>query len=443
MTAAPERGLGADAAPPSSSAPAASLGAPACADACSGDPGAPLEGSAPPILFVIFQSGRLSNGGVESISHIIRRLRGFRPILVTQLETPATKKWRDAGWEVHVWRGPDRLDTPSLVARARKIPDLLAFDIKMALFVRRAGVRVVHCNDISSFWYAAPGAKAAGARVVFSVRSVFALERPYGMKWIGTRLLADHIVFLSEEMRAALARRMPSPRLIGAAAASEVIHSIVELREMRPVPAPARAEVRSRLGIRPDEIALGYVGYVGDVKNQLDFIERAAPVLLRGALPIRIYFVGDFQPDRDPYARRCLEAAARLGLEDRLRFIGFSEAIRDWYRALDVVFVASRHEGLARCMIESLACGTPVVSFDLCSAREILERHGCGVVVPYGDFSALADALRALACDPGRRQELSIAGARVARALFDPDRIVRAYEALYTRLEAPPVAARR
>src|SRR5262249_21282315 len=68
---------------------------------------APGKGAEPPIIFVIFQSGLHANGGVESISHIVHHLRGFRPIIVTQSETRMTKRWRDAGWEVHVWRGPD------------------------------------------------------------------------------------------------------------------------------------------------------------------------------------------------------------------------------------------------------------------------------------------------------------------------------------------------
>ena len=92
-------------------------------------------------------------------------------------------------------------------------------------------------------------------------------------------------------------------------------------------------------------------------------------------------------------------------------------------------------------MIESLACGTPVVSFDVCSAREVLEAHACGIVVPQGDHAGLAAALAALGRDPARRRALGERGARAARELFDPERMMAAYRELYRgpgpRAEAP------
>ncbi len=85
-------------------------------------------------------------------------------------------------------------------------------------------------------------------------------------------------------------------------------------------------------------------------------------------------------------------------------------------------------------MIESLACATPVVSFDVCSAREILEARGCGLVVASGDRGALAESLASLAWDGEARARLGSRGRSTARELFDPARVVRAYERLYLSL---------
>ena len=148
----------------------------------------------------------------------------------------------------------------------------------------------------------------------------------------------------------------------------------------------------------------------------------------------RVHFVGDFDLETDAYARWCLAEAKNACVEKSVSFVGYTEGVADWYRALDAVAVPSRNEGLARCMIESLACGTPVVSFDVCSAREILEGRDCGVVVASGNHEALAEALASLASDSEARVRLGARGATVARELFDPTEIVRAYERLYLSL---------
>jgi glycosyltransferase involved in cell wall biosynthesis len=75
-----------------------------------------------------------------------------------------------------------------------------------------------------------------------------------------------------------------------------------------------------------------------------------------------------------------------------------------------------------------------VVSVDVCGAREILEEHGCGVVVPRGDHEALATAVRSLAGDEPRRAVLGRAGVETAHRLFDPAETVRRYEDVYLRL---------
>jgi len=68
-------------------------------------------------------------------------------------------------------------------------------------------------------------------------------------------------------------------------------------------------------------------------------------------------------------------------------------------------------------MIESLACGTPVVSFDVCSAREILVQYNCGRVVPQGDYAGLVRELATLARNTFLRNALGVHGSQTAREL--------------------------
>jgi glycosyltransferase involved in cell wall biosynthesis len=349
-------------------------------------------------------------------------------VVLTQVETPAVERWRRAGAEVHVRPlGGGR-------GRAARAAGLLSANLAVRRLVKETGARVVHCNDIRALQHAAPGARAAGAAVVFNIRDVKPPGERYGAQWRLAQL-ADRILVLSAEMQAALRARLPGG-LPGTRASTpvEFIYSIVDPAVMHPLPADERAALRRRLGMAEGEVAVGYVATVNEKKGQLELLERAGEAL-RTELPhARLHLVGDFRPESDEYARRCRDAVRRLGLEGLVVFHGYRSGVAEWYQACDIVLLASRREGLARCMIEGLACGTPVVSFDVCSAREILDGHDCGRVAAQGDYAGLAAALGELATDPALRARLGENGVRAARRLFDPAPVAAAYVRLYRSL---------
>jgi len=376
----------------------------------------------PPVAFVVTQSGSRANGGVESITQVVERVINVRPLVVTQVETDFNRRWLGAGADVRVW------PMPSL-----GFASLLKNNLRAFRLVRDEGCRVVHCNDIHALWQTAFGARLAGASVVFNVRNVKPEGTSYGRRWQLARRLSTRQLALSREMADALARRLGIADSATARARLGHIYSAVDMEKFSPAGGARRAALREGLGVEADCFAVGVVAAFEPRKAQLEFIRDSVPRLLRLVPRARVYFVGDFD-ERDAYARRCIEAAKGAGVESSVSFVGYAENVAEWYRALDAVAVPSRNEGLARCMIEAIACGTPVVSFDVCSAREILEAHGCGVVVGAGKHDALSEALAALAWDEGRRTALGSAGARAARELFDPSEVVGAYERLYLSL---------
>lgn len=386
------------------------------------------------VVFIALQTEARANGGLESLTHIIRGIPG-RKVVITQRETRFTALWRQAGCEVHVVAMPESVPAPGgsrVQRRVRRILATVAANRTVADIVRRTGATVAHCNDAGALLCGGIGARAAGARLVLNIRDT-RVGGDYDVRWRIRRQLVDRIVVLSAEMKRELESALPPAIPALRAAPIRVIYSAIDLERMRPVATMGRAAIRSRLGIAESAYHVVYVGTFNDKKNQLEFIQRAAGLLLADPR-VDVTFVGDFNPRSDPYSARCEGAARQLGIAERLRFAGFSETPEEWYQAADVVCLASRNEGLARAMIEALACGTPVVSFDVASAREILEGNGCGMVVPQGDYDGLVTALLRLRDDPAQRVDLGISGARVARTLFEPRRSVARYAELYGEL---------
>ena len=393
------------------------------------------------LLFAIFQNGSKANGGLESVTQIIEGLAGVPSAILTNSETAVTARWRRAGATTRVvslpyavgcsWRNGGPL------AWLRRGFSLAATTWWVWRTVREQGVQEVHFNDPSPFWHVAIGARLAGVPLVLNLRDTKSREEGLDLAKYRRRFrLCQHVLVLSQEMKefyaAAIsgACKAKQPRI-------DYIYSVVDFKRMC-VPSPGeRSALRHELGIPDDEFAIGFVATFNDKKNQLEYLRQAVPQLQQMCPTARTWFVGDFEAATNRYAQHCADVVRELNIGVSVQFTGYESAVEKWYQACDVIVVPTRKEGLARCMIEGLACGTPIVSFDVCSASEILERYRCGVVVSQSDYHRLCTALVRLANSPALRSEYSANGAAAARRLFGAETSMAHYRGLVLREELP------
>lgn len=128
--------------------------------------------------------------------------------------------------------------------------------------------------------------------------------------------------------------------------------------------------------------------------------------------------------------------AERLGIANRVRWLGHVANPFPLFRQADVCALCSDYEGLPNVIIEAMACGTPVVS-TRCSfgPPELLTDGVEGRLVPVGDADALAGAL-AEAADPSRRNAWGRAARNRVVRQFAVDEVVRQYETLFEETAA-------
>jgi glycosyltransferase involved in cell wall biosynthesis len=135
----------------------------------------------------------------------------------------------------------------------------------------------------------------------------------------------------------------------------------------------------------------------------------------------------------DGECRESLERqAAGLGLSNNVKFLGKVNDcdLTHWYRAADVSVVPSvAHEGFGLVILESLACGTPVIGTDVGGIPEALRPLDPSLIVPSSDASSLASRL--LAAVNGTRPLPSSAECRAYSEAFSWDRVVTRTLALY------------
>jgi len=113
------------------------------------------------------------------------------------------------------------------------------------------------------------------------------------------------------------------------------------------------------------------------------------------ALPnVRCIVAGAPLFGEEPYAESLHVLAAKLGIADRVQFLGQRDDVPRLMRAVDVVIHPSiAPEPFGRTLVEAMRARTPIVATDAGASRDILD-GGAGWLLPAGDPSALASAIR-------------------------------------------------
>ncbi len=112
------------------------------------------------------------------------------------------------------------------------------------------------------------------------------------------------------------------------------------------------------------------------------------------------------------------EEVAQRDLLGEVTFTGFAEDIKAFMASIDVFVLPSLWEGFGYVMVEAMACGKPVVAFDLSSNPEIVARDETGFLIKPLDVEAMAAKLELLAADKALRINMGTAGRQRAQEYF-------------------------
>lgn len=127
--------------------------------------------------------------------------------------------------------------------------------------------------------------------------------------------------------------------------------------------------------------------------------------LAAAGYPHRLVVAGRQTPHVLGVMRRIVAASAR---PDRVEIAGYVEDLPALYRGAAALVVTSRAEGFGLPLLEALACGTPVVSFDNTSLPEVV--GDAGLLVADGDVRAFADAIQSILDDSALASDLARLG---------------------------------
>src|ERR1035437_7957840 len=128
---------------------------------------------------------------------------------------------------------------------------------------------------------------------------------------------------------------------------------------------------------------------------------------------------------------RMRDLASRLGISDRVRFLGFRRDVDALLRTANLAVLCSSQEGLPRSVMEALCLERPVIATVIRGSRELVD-DSTGKLVPVGDVAALAKAMELILRNPEQAQAMGRRGRERMRK-FDLSTVLSLHECLYER----------
>jgi glycosyltransferase involved in cell wall biosynthesis len=172
----------------------------------------------------------------------------------------------------------------------------------------------------------------------------------------------------------------------------------------------------------PEAVVIGSVGGLRPEKDYATLLQALAQMQQPASL--RLVGGGAMEP--------ALRAeCARLGLDGRVTFVGFTDDTARHYREFTVFAMSSRTEQMPIALVEAMACGLPVVATDVGDTRAVLAESNRELVVPPRDPAQLAAALDRLCADAALRRRLGVDNRDAAASRFEARECLERFAAVY------------
>ncbi|MCJ7534999.1 MAG: glycosyltransferase family 4 protein [Anaerolineales bacterium] len=211
------------------------------------------------------------------------------------------------------------------------------------------------------------------------------------------------------------------------------VHAIpppIELNEIDPT---VLAAFREKNSIQDGQRIIGMASRLATEKG-VEFLVKALPQVLEKYPNARVLFAGQYQDvlGEDTYSQKLAPLIEELG--DHWTFLGVlpSKEFSAFFHEAEVTVLPSINstESFGMVQVESMTCGTPVISTDLPGVRQPVKMTGMGRTVPPRNAPALSQALIEILDHPN-----GYAGdPQAVKTRFSPSAIAEQYETLFNQL---------
>jgi glycosyltransferase involved in cell wall biosynthesis len=342
-------------------------------------------------------------------------------------------------FDVHVCALSEHVPLSDMLIDARRrlhiIPKRSSLDF--TLIPRLAHLlRALHADIVHGYLFRAEiASRLAGciARTKLVIGSERNANRVLGKRYIlaykWTRWCADLIIansYAGAESNARVFGRPPSDY--------RIVHNGVDAERFYPSdPRPIREE----LAIPAQDSVVGVFANFKKQKNHA-LLFRAFRLVLDSFPQARLLIVGEQPMDRrgtpDDYRGQLDHLLDVLGIRRQCTFLGHRKDVERLYPACDITVLPSLHEGTPNVLLESMACGVPVVATSVCDNPYIVRDGEVGYLVAVGDEGQMANRITQLLGNPALRQEMGRKARTWVLREFSSKRLAEKMGATYLEL---------
>lgn len=280
-------------------------------------------------------------------------------------------------------------------------------------------VGVVHIQGVSAKNTLAVGmSKLFGRPVIVHLQTARhdeppAIRRQGRLAWWAFRAVDRYISVSPGLAAAAIGGGIRGDKIV-------VVPNGVDTSRFAPSSADERRQLRARLGLPIDLPMILFVGVMAPDKQPHVLLDAWAS-LQQGGMAAALVFVGATNPLLYELGDRLIDSlratVARLGLEERVRFVAPTAAVDQYFRAADVLAMPSLREGCPNVLLEAMACGLPAVASRLPGSTDAIIEDGVnGLLVEVGNTGGFARAIDAVLRDGTAAERM---GAAARQTMLD------------------------
>ena len=191
-------------------------------------------------------------------------------------------------------------------------------------------------------------------------------------------------------------------------------------------PRELERNIRDDINIKQNEEIVLFVG-LHNKRKGVDLIIKTAYLLKDEN--IKFVLVGD-GPIRD----KLIKISSKLGLNDKIIFVGNRLDVHNFYKQANVFFLPSRGEGLAGVLMEAMIYKVPIVSSNIAGTRDLIKHLENGLLCEVEDYRSYAKSILTLLRDEDMKKKFVENGLKIIKSQYLWEKNINNFESIYKRL---------
>ncbi|MGD7044450.1 glycosyltransferase family 4 protein [Jeotgalibacillus proteolyticus] len=348
---------------------------------------------------------------------------------------PYMQWFKDQGWEVHVAANGgiilpavDRKYTIP-IQRSPFSPKNIGAYVKLKRILDEEKYDIVHCHTPVGGLLtrlAGKNARTKGTKIIYTAHGFHFYKGAPLKNWLiyypiekSMLRYTDCLITINKEDYRLAKERFHMIHI-------EHVHGVgVDTTKFISLEKSEKVKLKKSLGYQPDDFLLFYAAEFNQNKNQ-QFLLHALSTLNQDRGNVKLLLAGE-----GPLLESCKSQAEKLGIREHVRFLGFQENIQTWTQASDAAVASSFREGLPVNVMESMACGLPVVAVENRGHRELVQHDKTGWTVAPGDIHTFCSKLTFLMNQAEVREELGANGRQLVVSTYSTEKVLGEKRLIY------------